>query len=270
MIRMTQTAALEVQESKDLCKILDAQVNMVTLKRVPSRVTQAAFGALAENMKGEFRSLVTEATYAAELKAFLGQFNTTAIQREIILSEVGQLLTMMLKLGSERRAQLVFGLIDSDHCRLFHADHNELRMVCTFRGKGTEYLLNADVNRDGLGQGTNDGHIAGRPIQRLGTFDVGIMKGERFLGNDGNGLVHRSPPRLDGDSARIFLAIDVAARPRHPAKPAPSNEDLVIHKFLFPLKKRKWRFSTESDAPFCKQVRQRFEESMAEQRQAQG
>jgi len=268
MNQMTQSPVLEVDQAKDLIAILDEQVNMVTLKRVPSRVTRAAFGALAENMKGEFRSLVTETSFTAELTNFLTPFGTTAIQREIILSEIGQLFAIMLGLSVGRKAQLVFGLIDSDHCRLFHADHNELRMVCTFWGKGTEYLLNNDVNREGLGQGTNEGYVADRPIQRLGTFDVGIMKGERFSGNAGNGLVHRSPPRLEGDSVRLFLAIDVAAKPRHLTRPAQNDINLVIRKSTFPLIKRKWRFRSASEAPFCEQVRQRFEESMAEHRQA--
>jgi len=260
-------AMLAVQHRTELRAILDPGVNMVTLKRLPSRVTRAAFGALAESMRGEFREVVSAATFGAALNEYLSQFSTTAIQREIILSEIGQLLGIMIGLSSENKAQLVFGLVDSDHCRLFHVDHNELRMVCTFWGKGTEYLLNSDVYRAGLGKGTNEGHIADRPIQRLGTFDVGIMKGERFSGNDGNGLVHRSPPRLPGDSVRLFLAIDVAAKPQNSAMHAPKGADLVIRQSSFPLIKRKWRFRTSSETPFCEQVRQRFEESLAEQRQ---
>jgi hypothetical protein len=179
------------------------------------------------------------------------------------------LFSLILSLSNERRIQLVFGHIQSDHCRLFHADHNQLRLVCTFFGKGTEFLLNEDVNRTGLGTGTNAGHIPGSPIQSLGTYDIGIMKGELFPGNRGNGLVHRSPPLFPGDTSRLFLAIDVVASASHRPTARPLRDSaasyakkLQIKKQLFPRKKWLWRQRDTNEGLFCQQVKAHYEQSL--------
>lgn len=175
---------------------------MVIWRRTPSLLVRSALAALLPQMQGEFRVMASEQGFANLLNRHLEKFGTSALQREIVCGEIGLLLSLILSLSSERSVQLVFSHIDTDHCRLFHADHNHLRLVCTFFGKGTEFLLNEDVNRAGLGTGTNDGHIPDRPIQHLNTYDVAVMKGNLFPGNSGRGLVHRSPPLLPDDTGR--------------------------------------------------------------------
>lgn len=108
----------------------------------------------------------------------------------------------------ERRAAVQLSFIDSDMCRLFHADHVELRLLCTYLGKGTEWLRDEDANRAGLGKGCNDRIIAGE-IQHLDTFDVGLLKGSRYPGNEDRGVVHRSPPIVGSTTPwRVMLKID--------------------------------------------------------------
>ncbi len=260
---------IEVTRPDNLRTILQPGVNMTICRRSASLVVHSAFAALAEHMQGEFRSVVTEDTFPDELKSYLTKYDTSAIQREIICSEIGQLLSLIASMSNQRRVQLVFGHIQSDHCRLFPADHNQLRLVCTFFGKGTEFLLNEDVNRAGLGTGTNAGQIPGSPIQRLNTYDIGIMKGNLFPGNDGNGLVHRSPPLLPGDSGRLFLAIDASAGVSARAVPstshgrlAPAKTELLISRQLFPVQKRFWRSRDTKEGLFCQQVKARYEQSL--------
>lgn len=278
MQQKTMPQVIEVARPAELRAILQPDVNMAICRRSASLVVRSAFAALAERMQGEFRAGVTEDTFQEELKGYLTKFDTSPIQCEIICSEIGLLLALIASLSNERRVQLVFGHIQSDHCRLFHADHNQLRLVCTFFGKGTEFLLNEDVNRAGLGKGTNDGQIPGSPVQRLDTYDIGIMKGDLFPGNAGNGLVHRSPPLLPGDSGRLFLAIDASAGISARAVPsasrnrvAPVMTELQITRHLFPLKKRFWRSRDTKEGLFCQQVKARYEQSrqaLAQQQQA--
>jgi len=268
MQQKTMPQVIEVARPAELRAILQPDVNMAICRRSTPLVARSAFAALAEHMQGEFRAGLTEDTFQKELKGYLAKFETTAIQREIICGEIGLLFSLMLSLSNERRVQLVFGHIQSDHCRLFHADHNQLRLVCTFFGKGTEFLLNEDVNRAGLGKGTNDGQIPGSPVQRLNTYDIGIMKGDLFPGNKGNGLVHRSPPLLPGDTARLFLAIDASAGVSARAVPstsharlAPVMTELQITRQLFPRRKRFWRSRDAKEGLFCQQVKARYEQS---------
>jgi hypothetical protein len=83
-------------------------------------------------------------------------------------------------------------------CPRFHVDRVGLRLICTLRGPGTQWLDHADVDRRHLGvRGPTDTPDLLRPgavVRRLEPFDVGIFKGESWPGNAGRGAVHRSPP----------------------------------------------------------------------------
>lgn len=269
---MSTTALPEIRlaERPDgLRAILGNETNMVIWRRAPSLVARSALAALLPRMQGEFRAMVSEQNFTRQLDRYLQSFDTTPLQREIVCGEIGLLLSLMLSLSSERSVQLVFSHIDTDHCRLFHADHNHLRLVCTFFGKGTEFLLNEDVNRAGLGTGTNDGHIPDRPIQRLNAYDVAIMKGNLFPGNSGLGLVHRSPPILPDDTGRLFLAIDAVARETErsisPAAVTKArSETLQFKRLSFPAKLKAWRVREAQQPLFCEEVKQRYEQSLRE------
>lgn len=272
MSRMSTTALPEIrlaEQPDGLRAILGNNTNMVIWRRTPSLVARSALAALLPRMQGEFRAMVSEQNFTKQLDRHLQSFDTTPLQREIVCGEIGLLLSVMLSLSCERSVQLVFSHIDTDHCRLFHADHNHLRLVCTFVGKGTEFLLNEDVNRAGLGTGTNDGHIADRPVQHLNTYDVAIMKGNLFPGYSGLGLVHRSPPILPDDTGRLFLAIDAVARGTSrsttPASVSKArSETLQIKRLSFPAKLKAWRVREAKRSHFCEEVKQLYEQSLHE------
>uniref|UniRef100_UPI0013C31562 DUF1826 domain-containing protein n=1 Tax=Pseudomonas viridiflava TaxID=33069 RepID=UPI0013C31562 len=44
-------------------------------------------------------------------------------------------------------------------------------------------------------------------IQQINTADVALLKGVRWRGNEGAGLVHRSPA-LEGNERRLILTLD--------------------------------------------------------------
>lgn len=96
--------------------------------------------------------------------------------------------------------------IDNDMCRNFHADYNNLRLLCTYRGAGTQWLSNEFV-KSGYG-GRPENAIEQDEIQQLETFWIGILKGESYFNNEGNGIVHRSPPMGEKKVKRLLLKID--------------------------------------------------------------
>lgn len=99
-------------------------------------------------------------------------------------------------------------------CPRFHVDRVQLRQICSWQGRATEWLQNADVDRRFLGSrsgGRTDEDSGllrpGAAINRMATFEIGLMKGELWPGNAGSGLVHRSPdPR---DVPRLMVTFDV-------------------------------------------------------------
>lgn len=98
--------------------------------------------------------------------------------------------------------------VQHDMCSLFHADFNNLRMLCTYWGPGTEYLRNENVNRAFLGKGLNEKIVIdAQKVLRVSPFDVLVLKGDKWEGNTLGGAVHRSPS-IGFNGKRILLKID--------------------------------------------------------------
>jgi hypothetical protein len=98
--------------------------------------------------------------------------------------------------------------VADDMCRLFHTDHNLMRMLCTYVGHGTHWLANDKVNRDYLGKGSNETIVIdSQGIMEIPKLDVLILKGEDWPKNKMGGAVHRSPPLISGER-RLLLKVD--------------------------------------------------------------
>lgn len=83
-------------------------------------------------------------------------------------------------------------IITCTPCPRFHADHVELRCLCTYVGEGTYFVPNKAVNRHNwmraLGIHDTNGFAVktATSIQQASEWDVLVLKGEAFPGNQGN------------------------------------------------------------------------------------
>jgi len=99
-------------------------------------------------------------------------------------------------------------------CPRFHVDRVPCRLITTYVGKGSEWLPHHVVDRSKLGSG-NGGlsdkesglYPSEQYIQGILPGDVALLKGELWEGNEGAGLVHRSPA-VDHDQRRLLLTFD--------------------------------------------------------------
>lgn len=94
-------------------------------------------------------------------------------------------------------------------CRRWHADAVGLRLLCTYRGPGTEWLDLPGGAR--IARGLDPAALPATP-RRLGAGDVAVLKGESFPGNAGQGCIHRSPPNPGDAPARLVLCLDEPGR----------------------------------------------------------
>lgn len=98
-------------------------------------------------------------------------------------------------------------------CPRFHVDRTGIRLVCTWQGAGTEWLVEADADRSYLGAAsgglpdTASGLMRGGQVGRSVAGDVLLLKGSLWQGNAGRGAIHRSPP-VAGTAPRVMLALD--------------------------------------------------------------
>lgn len=75
----------------------------------------------------------------------------------------------------------------------FHTDHVPLRLICTYRGAGTQYLSSESM---------------GASVREVPTGAVAVIKGKQYPGEPNYALLHRSPP-AEPTWPRIVALIDI-------------------------------------------------------------
>lgn len=130
--------------------------------------------------------------------------------------DIGNLVDMYCCLFDLDQVAIRLTKLDQAMCPKFHVDHVPARLVTTYQGVGSEWLENGVVDRRRLGRAS-----AGIPdeqsglyrqqheIQKLKVGDVALLKGESWIGNEGRGIVHRSPAIAEGES-RLLMTFDFA------------------------------------------------------------
>lgn len=94
--------------------------------------------------------------------------------------------------------------LDRAMCPGWHVDRTGIRLLCTWRGPGTEWLNGRGIDRSAL-----PGSAAGAPPSgRADPGDILLLKGSAWQGNAGGGAIHRSPPVPPGDAPRLLVALD--------------------------------------------------------------
>ncbi|NQD93833.1 DUF1826 domain-containing protein [Pseudomonas sp. CrR25] len=122
------------------------------------------------------------------------------------LADVAWLVRAYACLLDARCIGLRLRALDTAMCPRFHVDQVPLRLVTSYAGSGSQWLREGGLARACLSQ---DGAAPPLPeaIEQLGTGHVALLKGERWLGNQGRGLIHRSPQLAPGQR-RLLLTLD--------------------------------------------------------------
>ncbi|MGF1615581.1 MAG: DUF1826 domain-containing protein [Gammaproteobacteria bacterium] len=134
------------------------------------------------------RCLTSTDTCAADIDALFRQQGLMCAGFLRWIDDLIQLTEIFSGLVGARPITLRLETTDQDSCPRFHVDRTYLRLLCVYRGPGTEWLENKQVNRYALQHGAPNAAIVryGAP-SRFRPFWVGVMKGDRFPGNEGNG-----------------------------------------------------------------------------------
>lgn len=123
-------------------------------------------------------------------------------QRRILADDVAALAHIFAEVMGVEMISLRLEPVLGDGCNRFHQDCVTARLLCTYRGKGTEYAV-----ADAAGQPGRQGQLA--------TASVGVMRGKLWQGGAEAAmrLLHRSPPLKCGEAPRFLLAIDPVMEP---------------------------------------------------------
>ena len=122
------------------------------------------------------------------------------------VADVAWLARAFACLVDARRIGLRLRLLNKAMCPRFHVDHVPLRLITTYAGAGSEWLLEGVMARRRLGEPSAEPTDAAA-VERLQVGEVALFKGEKWQGNEGAGIIHRSPLAAP-DAPRLILTLD--------------------------------------------------------------
>lgn len=115
--------------------------------------------------------------------------------RDWLVADVADLARDFAALTTSPYLRVRLDVISTNACRKFHVDAVTARLVCTYRGTGTQYGVAAN---------------SGDPEQ-IFTMQTGmpiLLRGTLWPAQPATGLVHRSPPIEGTGETRLVLVLD--------------------------------------------------------------
>ncbi|MBN9697984.1 MAG: DUF1826 domain-containing protein [Zoogloea sp.] len=133
--------------------------------------------------------------------------------RDALADDLSMLVDMLRELLDADRVGVRLEVVRKAMCPRLHVDRVGVRMLCTYRGEGTEWVDETHVDRRFLGAaagGASDECSGllnpGHRIESIPPFAVALLKGSLWQGNAGRGIVHRSP--VVARPPRVLVALD--------------------------------------------------------------
>lgn len=128
----------------------------------------------------------------------------------MLAADITQLAQLFAEVACCDEVDIRLDVIQHDACRKFHLDNVAMRMVTTYLGESTQYVLPEFGDEALSAQQAFTG-----PLEQMTGEAVAIFKGSRAA--DRAGIVHRSPPIKGKNQTRLFICINA----RSLASPSP-------------------------------------------------
>ena len=136
----------------------------------------------------QVRSAVTELMNISEMP--------DCAERKLLLDDICLLAHEFNELFAPAYLRLRFDVVTTNKCPKFHIDYVAARLLCTYRGVGTEYSFLDDQKRPAEVVPTPNGAVI-------------VFRGTKWPTDCTNNLVHRSPEINDVNETRLLFVIDL-------------------------------------------------------------
>ncbi|WP_420585012.1 DUF1826 domain-containing protein [Ruegeria sp.] len=116
-------------------------------------------------------------------------------ERQWLEADIADLAARFAAIMRAPYLRLRLDAISTNACRKFHIDAIHSRLICTYRGTGTQYGISTD----------------GKDPKRVFTLATGapmIMRGTLWPQTPPSGLLHRSPPIAGTGETRMVMVLD--------------------------------------------------------------
>ncbi len=125
-------------------------------------------------------------------------------ERNWLQDDIISLADMFAGLMSAEFLRLRMEAVTNNACRKFHIDSIVARLICTYRGTGTQYGISID----------------GKDPDQVFTVKTGapiLLRGKLWPERPKSGLLHRSPPIEETGETRLLLVLDPVFDPEDEA-----------------------------------------------------
>lgn len=153
----------------------------------------------------EFRSSGTKDDIMNDVRKAMGPSNYS-----LIIQDIKELITHFNEVAEVPNFRLLLATVNTNMCRRFHTDVNDLRLLCTYSGPGTLWLTDDNINRRALGDSSGNESIVldESRVQQAETGAVVLLKGAIYPQLESKAIVHRSPTIEESGEKRLLLRID--------------------------------------------------------------
>lgn len=196
------------EEIKVLGEVLRDDVNLAVWQRqLPAQISGFAMALLAQGESlGQSSVLELPNLESTPNLSGLVEAYSDLPGQVAFLQDLSWLVSAFACLFDAKRIGLRLRVLDKAMCPRFHVDHVPVRLITSYAGVGSEWLREGVMARQRLGDPAAEPSDA-TLIERSVAGHVLLAKGEKWIGNEGGGLIHRSPQPPVGER-RLLVTLD--------------------------------------------------------------
>lgn len=195
---------LLARDMGELVNIQDAGTTIVVVERAVSSELETATRNLL--LTPGMRQIALLGVPGEHFRHHLGRLMPAVSGRDALVEDLDWLSAAFLLLSGARAVGLRLQRTDHLAPASFTVLDEALQLVCCYGGTGHEWLPNGTMLRDGRAQSESVSRYDEGRASRLPAYAVGVLKGERWPGNAGNGIVTR-PPRHSSPESGLVLTV---------------------------------------------------------------
>ncbi|WP_375552413.1 DUF1826 domain-containing protein [Rhodophyticola porphyridii] len=196
LVRNAAVGVAVADKPEDLNAFLKPGCATAILRRQPAPKFRMWVDALDPSQLPQGRVILRPEAVFSAVEALCDAARTPVCpERDQLIGDVSALSDVFAKLMRTRYLRLRLQAVTTNACRKFHIDAITARLVCTYRGQGTQY----GISTDGQDPTRVFSVATGAPI---------LLRGTLWPEKPTPGLLHRSPPIEGTGETRLVLVLD--------------------------------------------------------------
>lgn len=177
-------------DADDLAAILDPAITLAIWER-PSALPVGSLEGF------EAIQMIAAVDHAGAMLAAAFALRPAAAWHDGVVADVATLVARFAAIMALSHVVIRLERVTGDACKRWHADYVAVRLICTYRGSGTQWIERSMTAGDASVIETQRSLDAGA---------VGLFKGRVLAGEQA--ILHRSPPIAGTGEERLLLVLD--------------------------------------------------------------